>query len=187
MAKVKAASAKKKVAPAKKGPARKAPARKAPARKAPARKAPARKAPARKAPARKAPARKAPARKMGPRADLGAPVDGFFAKQPTALRAVLDALRAMVEAAAPDASASLKWGMPFYAIDGRTVCALGGHTAHVNLILPGPPGTYADPAGRLTGTGTTGKHLRLTSVDDLPRAEVKRWLVTAVDRARRGL
>ncbi|MCA9675592.1 MAG: hypothetical protein KC464_11195, partial [Myxococcales bacterium] len=104
--------------PAKKAPARKAPATKTPARKAPATRTPARKAPATKTPARKAPARKAPPakpagpRKIGPRADFGAPIDGFFARQPAALRPVVDALRALVEAAAPDATASLKWGMP---------------------------------------------------------------------------
>ncbi|MES1208557.1 MAG: DUF1801 domain-containing protein [Pseudomonadota bacterium] len=48
------------------------------------------------------------------RADYGAPVDGFFAKQPAPLRAIVDELRAMIAAAAPDATAALKWGMPFF-------------------------------------------------------------------------
>ena len=122
--------------------------------------------------------------KPGPRADLGAPVDGFFARQPSHLRPILDELRGLVEEAAPEASASLKWGMPFYAIGGNVLCAVAGFKAHVNLILPGPPGTYADPQGRLEGDGKTGKHLKLRSLEELPRAAVRGWLRTAAARAR---
>jgi hypothetical protein len=126
----------------------------------------------------------AAARKPPPRADLGAPVDGFFTRQPAHIRPILEALREMVEDAAPEASSSIKWGMPFYMIGGATVCALAGFKSHVNLILPGPPGTFDDPDGHLEGEGKTGKHLKLRALDELPRAAVRRWLQTAADRAR---
>lgn len=111
-------------------------------------------------------------------------MDGFFAKQPPPLRAIVDELRAMILAAAPDATAVLKWGMPFFTRDGETLCALAAFKSHVNLILPGPPGTYADPEGLLQGDGKTGKHLKLRSVDELPRAAVRGWLKTAAARAK---
>ena len=123
-------------------------------------------------------------RKPGPRADLGAPVDGFFARQAPALRPILDELRKLVGETAPEAESSLKWGMPFYSIRGNVLCALAAFKAHVNLILPGPPGTYADPDERLEGGGKTGKHLKLRSLDELPRASVRGWLRTAAARAR---
>jgi hypothetical protein len=131
------------------------------------------------------PARKA-AKRPAARADLGAPIDGFLAKQPPPLRAIVDELRAMIGKAAPEARASIKWGMPFFEVGSSMMCAVGAHRAHVNLILPGPAGTYADPAGLLVGEGKTGKHLKLTSVDDLPRREVAAWLRTAAGRARTG-
>jgi len=118
------------------------------------------------------------------RADFGAPIDGFFAKQPPHLRSVLEELRRMVEEVAPDAAASIKWGMPFYSIGRTMMCALGGHKSHVNLILAGPPGSFADPEGRLEGAGKTGRHLTLRSLDELPRAAVRGWLRTAVEVAR---
>lgn len=132
------------------------------------------------------PARKpaAPAMKFGPRKDLGAPVDGFFARQPPHLRPIVDRLRALIGEAAPDAQSSIKWGMPFYEISGNTVCAIGAFKQHVNLILPGPPGTYADPAGRLEGDGKTGKHLKLRSAAELVPDAVRGWLRTAAARAR---
>src|SRR3569623_850461 len=60
----------------------------------------------------------------GRRADLGAPIDAFFAKRSGPLRQVLDRLRAMVDAEVPDAASSIKWGMPFYTLGGKPVCAL---------------------------------------------------------------
>lgn len=145
-------------------------------------KKPATKAAAR-TPARK-PAAKAAAKKPAPRADLGAKIDGFFAKQPAALRPIVDKLRALIDAAAPDATSSIKWGMPFYEIGGNTVCAIGAHKAHVNLILHGGPGTYADPDGLLAGEGKTGRHLKVTSLDALPTAAIAGWLATAAGNAR---
>jgi hypothetical protein len=117
------------------------------------------------------------------RADFGKPIDGFFAKQPPHLRAILEALRTMVEEAAPDAIASLKWGMPFYSRGGGMMCALAGFKSHVNLILAGPPDAFVDPDGLLDGDGKTGRHLKLRSLEELPRAAVKRWLKKAAQLA----
>jgi hypothetical protein len=124
--------------------------------------------------------------RFGPRADLGAPIDGFFAKQPPHLRPVLEELRKMIEQAIPDADSSIKWGMPFFTIGGTMTCALGSHKSHVNLILAGPPGTFSDPDGLLEGEGKTGQHLKLKSLDDLPHGAVRGWLKTAAARARKG-
>ena len=133
----------------------------------------------------KSAARKPAARSMSARrADFGAPIDGFFAKQPPELRTILVELRRLVEEVAPEASASIKWGMPFYSIGRNMMCALGGHKSHVNLILAGPPGTFVDPRGRLEGEGKTGRRLTLRSIDELPRAAVRGWIRAAVEVAR---
>ena len=147
--------------------------------------APKRKAKKQPAKARAAKTRVAPAKKHGPRADFGAPIDGFFAKQPAPMRAILDSLRKLIEQTAPDAEASLKWGMPFYTIGGAMFCALGGHKSHVNLILAGPPGMFADPDKRLSGGGKTGRHLKLRAVDEVPAKAVRGWLRTAAALARK--
>jgi hypothetical protein len=119
------------------------------------------------------------------RVDFGAPIDGFFAKQPPRLRPILEALRKIVEEIAPDATASIKWGMPFYSVGGSMMCALGGHKSHVNLILAGPPGTFDDPEGRLGGEGKTGRRLTLRSLDELPRTAVRAWVRRALQVARK--
>ncbi|MBL8627481.1 MAG: DUF1801 domain-containing protein [Myxococcales bacterium] len=125
-------------------------------------------------------------KKPAPRADLGKPIDGFFKRQSAALQPIARALRALIESAAPEARSSIKWGMPFFMIGDSMVCAIGAHKAHVNLILSGPPGTFSDPDGLLSGDGKTGRHLKLTASDTLPTAAVRGWLRTAVARARQG-
>jgi hypothetical protein len=124
--------------------------------------------------------------KPAPRVDYGAPITGFFAKQPAPLRALLEQLRDVIHEVVPEARSSLKWGMPFFTLDGTMMCALAGHKSHVNLILSGPPGTYADPGGLLVGEAKTGRHLKLTAADQVPREAVRGWIETAARLARAG-
>ena len=118
------------------------------------------------------------------RADLGKPIDGFFAKQPAHLRKILDALRKLIKEAAPEAQSSIKWGMPFFTIGGKMICALGAHKSHVNLILVGPPARFPDPHGRLEGKGKGGRHLKLRSIDELPKESVRKWLRIAIKESK---
>lgn len=118
------------------------------------------------------------------RADYGKPIDGFFAKQPPHLRVILEALRELVEKNAPDAVASLKWGMPFYSIGGRMMCALAGFKSHVNLILAASPSELDDPEGLLEGAGRGSRHLKLRALDELPKKSVRSWVRTAARIAR---
>ena len=74
--------------------------------------------------------------------------------------------------------------MPCFTLNGHMMCTLGGHKSHVNLILVGPPDGFTDPAGLLEGAGKGGRHLKLRSLDDLPRTAVRAWLRVAADYAR---
>lgn len=130
-------------------------------------------------------AKKVAKKAMAPRADLGAPIDGFFAKQPAKQRAILDALRAIIEENAPDAQSAIKWGNPFYSINGVMTCAMSSHKAHVNLMLAGPAGTFTDPDGLLEGEGKTGKHISFHDAKEIPKAKVRGWVREAADLARK--
>jgi hypothetical protein len=138
--------------------------------------------------------KKAPARKKAPRtaaktmaarrADYGQPVHAYFAKKDRPHYEVVQALRKIVEEAVPDAVAALKWGTPVYAVGGRNFAAIGGHKAHVNLVLWGEPDTFDDPKGLLVGEGPSGRVLRLTHISQLPRAEALRFVKAAARHAR---
>lgn len=159
------------------------------AKKAPAieEAAPAKQPSAKKAAPAKPAAAKPPAKKAMPtrRADLGAPADGYFARQPPDKRALLDPLRALVRAAAPTAHESIKWGMPFYTLGG-SLCALSTFKAHVSINFFAPPDVLTDPDGRLEGTGKGMRHLKVRAPGDIDRARVRRWLAQAVAHAKKG-
>lgn len=132
-----------------------------------------------KKPAAKAPAKPAP-KKYAARADLGSEHEVFFAKQPPTIKPITDALRKLIDGVVPKGTTKvIKWGMPFYALGDELLCAIGAHKAHVNFILPGD---HADPDGLLRGEGKTGKHVRITSVDEIPRAQIERWVLENVPR-----
>lgn len=118
------------------------------------------------------------------RADFGGAVDAFFERQPPELRAVLDELRALIAQVAPDATASLKWGMPWFSVEGEMMCSLTAHKAHVNLVLVGPPDAFPDPDGLLRGEGKGGRHLQIRPGAELPRVAILAWLETAAGNAR---
>ena len=118
------------------------------------------------------------------RTDYGAPIEVYLARLVSPAREIVEALHALVRDAAPDATAALRWGIPWFAVDGEPFCGLAGFRAHANLILPGPPGTFADAGGLLSGKGKTGAHLKVRTLADLPRAAIRGWLRTAVRAAR---
>ena len=121
---------------------------------------------------------------MSKRADFGKPVEGFVKKRPAEQQKILVELRKLIEAAAPDAEAQLKWGMPHYTIGGKYYAATSAHKAHVNLILFGAAKDFDDPDGRLEGAGKMGRHLKMMSIKDLPKAQVKKWLAIAAKASR---
>ena len=121
---------------------------------------------------------------MAKRSDFGKPVDGFIKKRPAEQQKILTELKKLILAAAPDCEAQLKWGMPHYTINGKYYAATSAHKAHVNLILFGAATGFDDPDGLLEGSGKMGRHLKVTTAKDLPKAKVKKWLATAAKASR---
>src|SRR5690349_9621131 len=121
---------------------------------------------------------------MSKRADFGKPVDGFIKKRPPEQQKILTELKKLIMSAAPDCDAQLKWGMPHYTIAGKYYAATSAHKAHVNLIMFGSPKSFDDPDGLLEGDGKMGRHLKIETAKDLPKAKIKKWLAAAAKASR---
>jgi hypothetical protein len=67
----------------------------------------------------------------------------------------------------------------------QQLALLDAHKAHANLILMGPGSLYDDPDGLLSGSGTLGRHLKVTKLEALPQDAVRAWLRVAAEHARR--
>jgi hypothetical protein len=151
------------------------------ARKRPATKTTQKKTAAKKtATKKKTGARKATAAAGAPRKDSGAPVESYFAQQAPDKRVLLERLRVLVAKGAPDAGATIKWGVPIYQLKGRNVCSLAAFKEHVGINFFAPPSVLVDPQRKLEGGGSTMRMLKVRTADDIDSASILRWLKAAV-------
>lgn len=133
--------------------------------------------------AKKAAKKKAPAKGAmsgGPRKDFGAPVDAYFKQQPADKRPLLDTLRALVDKEVPNASASIKWGVPIYQVNGKNVCSIAAFKEHVGINFFASPDVLVDPGKKLEGGGKSMRMLKVRSAKDIDSASIRRWLKAAV-------
>ncbi len=105
-------------------------------------------------------------------------VDGYFTQQPTDKRVLLEKLRALVVKGVPDATVSIKWGVPVYQRNGRNMCALAAFKDHVALNFFVAPNVLADPGKKLEG-GKTNRMLKVRSAADIDAATISRWVKAA--------
>lgn len=107
--------------------------------------------------------------------------DGYFAPQSPDKRVLLEKLRALVVKGVPDATVSIKWGVPFYARNnGKSICALAAFKDAVAINFFAPPEVLVDPRKRLEGAGQRNRMLKVASAADIDSASILRWLKAAV-------
>lgn len=116
-----------------------------------------------------------------------AQIDAYLATLPEDKRAVLQALRGTIAAAAPEAVETISYGMPAFRYHGRALVAYLAAKAHCSLFpMSGAvTGAYRD---RLAGFDATAKGtIRFTPDRLLPDAIVRgivRDRMTEIDAAR---
>jgi hypothetical protein len=136
--------------------------------------------------AKKAGAKKATPKKGGRRADYDAPIGPYFEQLPPEKRAPLEKLRAIVEETVPEARSGLKWGNPFYTLDGKMLCNMGTLKNEVALGIYAPPEAFDDPDGQLQGKSSEYRVLKVKDGGEIDAVAVRRWLEAAVAAAKRG-
>ena len=105
-------------------------------------------------------------------------VDEYIANAPPFARPVLEHLRAVVHAAAPEASETIKWRMPFFEYRGRPLCMMAAFKQHCSF------GFWQARANGAEDSDGMGQYGKLAAVADLPP---KRELVAAVKAAMQRL
>jgi hypothetical protein len=108
------------------------------------------------------------------------PDDVYFAAQPADKRALLEKLRVLVRKGLPGAEVSIKWGVPFYVLNGRPICALASFKEHVAINIFAPPDLFIDPGKKLEGSGKTSRMLKVRTAADIDKSGIARWLKAAV-------
>ena len=106
--------------------------------------------------------------------------DRYFAEQPADKAALLGKLRALVNKGVPDADVSIKWGVPFYQMNGKNICALASFKDHVGINFFAPPSAFVDPGKKLEGSGKGNRMLKVRTAADVDSASILRWLKAVV-------
>ena len=122
---------------------------------------------------RPAPKKKtAPRARTAPKKKAGRTVDGYVGSLPSPQQTIVNRIRALVGAAAPEAIESLKWGQPVYEVNGP-MAYVKAYAGYVNFGF-WRGAMLSAPAGVLEGDGTRMKHLKLFSLADIPEALISR-------------
>lgn len=115
-------------------------------------------------------------------------VDEKIAGANTALAPVLIHLRDLVHEAVPGATETIKWGMPFFEVNGTILANMGIFKQHCSFGFWSKTMTEhlaKDGIDGVTGAGSLGK---ITRIEDLPaRKQMLQYLRIAADHIRNGI
>lgn len=98
-------------------------------------------------------------------------IDAYITKAQPFARPILEEVRRRVHQALPKVEEAIKWGMPFFLVDGKIVATMAGFKAHARVGI-WTAGVNGDP-----------RFVNVTSVAELaPAKEFKALLLGAVER-----
>lgn len=103
-------------------------------------------------------------------------VDAYIAKAAAFAQPILEHLRTMVHAASPQVQEDIKWGMPFFLVEGKPLCHMAAFKQHCAFGFWRGKEVVAE-AGKDDAMGQFGK---LASLKDLP---TKKELTALVKKA----
>jgi uncharacterized protein YdeI (YjbR/CyaY-like superfamily) len=101
-------------------------------------------------------------------------IDAYVARQADFARPILDHLRAIVHAACPDCEETMKWSSPTFMYKGEMLAGMAAFKAHAAFGFWKGSLVVGEGAEQMSAMGQFG---RLTSLGDLPRADVLEALI----------
>lgn len=116
-------------------------------------------------------------------------IDGYIARQPEAVRPVLEKLRRVIGKAVPGAAEAISYGIPAFKLDGRAVVYFAAWKHHTALY-PGSAETFAafkdEVASYATSKGTLqfplGEPIPVELIEAIARHRAKE--VAEINRVR---
>jgi hypothetical protein len=156
-------------------PAKKKPAKKKSAKKKPAKKKSAKKKSAKKKSAKKKSAKKKSAKKRVPKGT----VDKWVGRLSRQHQRIVERLRKLIRAKAPDLDEAIKWSQPVYSGRQPICYIMARSNGHVTFGFWNGR-QIADPSRVLEGTGGRMRHVKLRKPDDIPAAVLESLLEQAV-------
>ncbi len=114
-------------------------------------------------------------------------VDQVIANAAPFAQPILRYLRDLIHEAVPDAVEEIKWGRPFFVVNGTSICYVAAFTRHCSLGFWSPEMTAILQSDGVDGGSSSGSVGKITALEDLPtRADLQRYFREAARRARTG-
>lgn len=110
-----------------------------------------------------------------PRNDFGKQAEQYYQAIDESLFAVAQAVRELILAAIPNATETIKWGVPVYEQNGL-ICAVRTTDSHVALQFFDIGTSLKDPDKLLEGTGKTARHVKIRKLSDIKKRTFSAWL-----------
>ncbi len=115
----------------------------------------------------------------------GQRVNEIIASSPAFAQPILKYLRELVREAVPDAAEEIKWGRPFFTVNGVIICQMAAFSRHCGFGFWSPEMTAMLHNEGLDGAAGSGSFGKITSMDDLPsHADLLRYICHAAHLAR---
>jgi uncharacterized protein YdeI (YjbR/CyaY-like superfamily) len=95
-------------------------------------------------------------------------VDTYIAKSPPFAQPILTHLRKLVRKAAPQTEETIKWGRPFYVVDGTILCNISAFKQHCTMGIWNKSVSDQVRGGGTDTSEAMGSFGRITSLKDLP-------------------
>lgn len=115
-------------------------------------------------------------------------IDARIAAASPELRPIVEYLRDLVHEAVPEATETIKWGHPFFELNGTILANMGIFKRHCAFGFWSKTMTEHLTADGLTPTEGAGSIGRITRMEDLPsRKKLLGYMRTAADHIRKGI
>ena len=111
--------------------------------------------------------------------DLADPVDEFLAHVPEPQRAALEDLRAVIRAAAPDATEVINYGVPMFKLNGKNLVSFAAAKGHCSFYVQSPAVMDAH-AAELTGFKTSKGTVQFTPDKPIPPGLVTNLVIARI-------
>lgn len=85
-------------------------------------------------------------------------VDAYIEKAQPFAQPILNHVRELAHRALPDAEEALKWGMPYFTVNGKNAVGMAAFSKHASVVV----------CSDETAGGGMGNYGKLTSLDELP-------------------
>jgi len=96
-------------------------------------------------------------------------IDAYIAKSADFAKPILTHLRELVHKACPDATETVKWGMPFFEYNGKPLCNMAAFKAHCSFgFWNAAQMKDANDKLQVKDRGAMGNFDRITALKDLP-------------------